>query len=83
MHTNLVRVRASTAPKYFLSGDALSVNLPISMWSGCRRADPVVLQAYPRMPRYVLAFLHLKAALHVILRNEGVAVYIDRLKNGH
>ena len=50
------------------------VNLPICMWSGCCRADPVVSQAYPGMPRYVLAFLHLKAALSVILRNEGVAV---------
>ena len=54
------------------------VDLAICMWSGCRRADPVVSQAYPGMPRYVLAFLHLKAALRVILRNEGVAVCIDR-----
>ena len=29
------------------------------MWYGCRRADPVVSQAYPGMPRYALAFVHL------------------------
>ena len=46
---------------------------PICMWFGCRRADPEVSQAYPGMPSYVLAVLHLKTALRVI------AVYIDRL----
>ena len=30
------------------------------MWSGCRQADSAVSQAYSGMPRYVLAFLHLR-----------------------
>ena len=58
LHTNLVRVCASPAPKYFQSGRC--INLSECMWCGCRRADPVVSQAYPGMPRYVMAFLHLR-----------------------
>ena len=53
-HTNVVRVRASPALIKIFSV-CRCVNLPICMWSGCRRADPVVSQAYPGMPRYVLA----------------------------
>ena len=54
LHTNLVRVRATPAPKYFQSGRCF--NLSECMWCGCRRADPVVSQAYPGIPRYVLTF---------------------------
>ena len=35
------------------------------MWYGCRRADQVVSQAYPGMPRYILAFVHLGQLSHL------------------
>ena len=41
-------------------------NLSKYMWSGCRRADQVVSQAYPVMPRYALAFLHLRQPLSLL-----------------
>ena len=58
LHTNLVRVCASPALKYFQSGRC--INLSKCMWSGYRQANLVVSQAYSGMPRYVLAFLHLR-----------------------
>ena len=39
------------------------------MWCGCRRADQVVSKAYPGMPRYVLAFVHLGQLSHLGNRN--------------
>ena len=47
LHTNLVRVRASPASMYFQPGRCIKKQ-PKCMWSGCRRADPVVSQAYSR-----------------------------------
>ena len=75
LHANLVRVRASPAPKYFQSG--WCINLSECMGCGCRRADPVVSQAYPGMPNYVLAFLHHRqpsSLLHLGKRGFGSMV---------
>ena len=60
LHTNLVRVCASPAPKYFQVGGC--INLSICMWFGCRRADPVVSPA-SRDAEICPGFPQLQAAL--------------------
>ena len=73
LHTNLVRVCASQAPKYFQVGGC--INLSICMWFGCRRADPVVSPAYHGMPRYVLAFRHFRQPFVIATsREKGLLV---------
>ena len=44
------------------------------MWSGCRRVDLVVSQAYPGMTKCILAFLHLRQS-----SNEDVDVSINKI----
>ena len=42
--SDLVWDCAQTEPKIFQSGGCINLSC---MWNGCRRADPVVSQAYP------------------------------------
>ena len=44
------------------------------MWSGCRRSDLVVSQAYPGMTKCIQAFLHLRQP-----SNEDVDVSINKI----
>ena len=64
LHTSLVRVRASPASMYFQSGGYKC------MWSGCRRADPVVSQAYSRDAEICPGFPPPQAALVTVTSGE-------------
>ena len=41
------------------------------MWRGCRPADPAISQVYPGMPRYILAFLHLRQPSSLLHLGKG------------
>ena len=78
LHTSSIRVRVQPGTKY-LYGKKKSI---VCMWFGCHIPVAVVSHAYPGNAGICPGFSPPRAALRIILSNEGDAVYIDRDRQG-